>query len=70
MELIQATRSTVTLAFSIQDLEMVNNALNEICNGIDLPEFETRIGAKPEDVKALLKSINAALKRADTAPID
>lgn len=35
------------------DLEIILSALNEICNGIDIFEFETRIGASKDEVKSL-----------------
>jgi len=57
------------VAFSVQELETLNNALNEICNGIDVPEFETRIGVKLEAAQSLLKSIKDALKQSETTPI-
>ena len=69
MNLVTTTHSHATAAFSIQELETINNALNEICNGIDIPEFETRIGVKPEVAQALLRSISDALKQIATSPI-
>ena len=30
------------------------NALNEVCNGIDIFEFETRLGASLDEVKSLM----------------
>jgi hypothetical protein len=68
MRFIQTTGTTITLTFTIQELETVNNALNEICNGIDVPGFETRIGATREDVQALLGSISVALKEVGHGP--
>jgi hypothetical protein len=39
------------------DLLILSNALNEVCNGLDIPEFATRIGAEREDAIRLLKTI-------------
>jgi hypothetical protein len=39
------------------ELLILSNALNEVCNGLDIPEFATRIGAEREDALRLLKSI-------------
>ena len=40
------------------ELDIVQNALNEICNGIALgDEFETRIGTKLADARALLEKV-------------
>jgi len=37
----------------------LNNALNEICNGVDIPQFETRVGYPRERVEALFEQINS-----------
>ena len=43
-----------------QEVAIVQNALNAICNGIALgDEFETRIGSKLADALTLLKKIGA-----------
>ena len=42
------------------ELGIINNALNEVCNGIDLEgEFDTRMGCTVEDARAVLAKINA-----------
>ena len=47
------------LDFSSNELDILQNALNEICNGIDLKgEFETRIGSSRDVVLALLQRIS------------
>ena len=45
------------------DLFIINNALNEICNGVHLDEwdFETRMGVEREEARALLARVNAHL---------
>jgi len=53
---------SVTLQFSKQELELVNNALNEVCNGIDVPEFETRMGCTREELQNLLSEIQKVLE--------
>ena len=47
------------------DLFIFNNALNEICNGVHLDEwdFETRMGVKREEARTLLARVNAQLHR-------
>jgi len=39
-------RATFNIALSRQDLEIINNALNEVCHGLDLEEFVTRMGSE------------------------
>jgi hypothetical protein len=42
------------------ELDIINNALNEICNGIDLEgEFDTRMGCTVEQARAVLTKIHA-----------
>lgn len=43
------------------ELLVLNSALNEVCNGIDMFEFETRIGAPRASVERLLAEVQAAL---------
>lgn len=45
------------------ELLIISSALNEIINGIDLFEFETRIGASKEEVTLLLEKINSELNK-------
>jgi hypothetical protein len=41
------------------ELGIINNALNEVCNGIDLKgEFETRMGCTVEEARAVLAKIH------------
>ena len=51
------------LRISDDELMMLNNALNEVCNGFDLDEFETRIGASRERASELLAAINRLLEQ-------
>ena len=42
------------------ELSIINNALNEVCNGIDLEgEFDTRMGCTVEEAGAVLAKIRA-----------
>ena len=41
------------------ELGIINNALNEVCNGIDLEgEFDTRMGCTVEQARAVLAKIH------------
>mgnify|MGYP001804830874 CR=1 FL=1 len=45
---------------SIEDLMIINNALNEVCNGMDLgTEFQTRMGVEVEEARALLQRVSS-----------
>jgi len=54
------TGRSATLELDRLELTIINNALNEVCNGIDLKgEFDARIGATRENAQKLLKAINS-----------
>ena len=57
MEVINAAAERSQVAIDRDELLIVNAALNEVCNGIAMFEFETRIDADRERVAALLKEI-------------
>ena len=48
-----------------QELVILNNALNEVCNGLDLDEFSIRMGAEIEEVEALLKEVGSIINTID-----
>ena len=46
------------------ELGIINNALNEVCNGIYLEgEFDTRMGCTVEEARKLLAKIHALAPR-------
>ncbi len=48
------------------DLLLINNALNEVCNGVHIEDFEfqTRLGVSREEASALLRRISERLREA------
>ncbi len=50
------------LHFAFAELLTINNALNEVCNGLDDFEFETRMGAEKADVLSLLASVGKVVE--------
>ena len=52
-------------AFTNEELVVINNALNEVCNGLafDDDEFQTRIGYSRAMAQNLLKKIAKALAK-------
>ncbi|CAN5693204.1 hypothetical protein BH18ACI4_BH18ACI4_10200 [soil metagenome] len=58
MEIIESTKDKTIVSLSSTELIIMNNALNEICNGVDIPEFETRVGYSRQQVEALLDQIH------------
>lgn len=63
MRVNKTTRYTADVELSRDELEILNNALNEVCNGLDIEEFSIRMGADKAEVLKLLHRISAALEQ-------
>ncbi|WP_204056854.1 hypothetical protein [Microbispora corallina] len=63
MEIIRATSDAITVSLEPDDAVAINNALNEICNGVHLDEwdFQTRMGVDREQARKVLHAIGAAI---------
>ena len=57
MKVLETTRVRATVELSAEEVHMVNNALNEICNGIDIAEFEVRLGLSRPEVTETLSAV-------------
>jgi hypothetical protein len=59
MEQIAADTEGATIRLSKSELSVVNNALNEVANGVDISdvEFQTRLGQSRSDVRQLLTEV-------------
>jgi hypothetical protein len=51
----------LTAELSFEELEIINNALNEVCNGLDVWDFPIRMGAEKPEVLKLLHQVSTAL---------
>ena len=52
--------SLVTVELSTDEILVLNNAMNEVCNGIHLEgEFGTRMGCSIEEARRLLADIHS-----------
>lgn len=67
MEVIHAAAELSQVSLDRVELLIVNAALNEVCNGIDDFEFETRIGVNRERVASLLSEVGTLLDRMDAS---
>jgi hypothetical protein len=66
MKLERTENNSAIVQLSRHELVILNNALNEICNGIDLgDEFSTRIGAETPEVAVLLSEVGQAIDTLD-----
>lgn len=63
MKVVDISAESSNIGLSLDELLIVNAALNEVCNGMAIFEFETRIGADRERVASLLKEIGLLLDR-------
>jgi hypothetical protein len=61
MNVIDIDGANSQIKFSRDELRILNAALNEICNGISIREFETRIGASRQEVANLLNEIHKTI---------
>jgi hypothetical protein len=57
MELINKSDKKADVRTSLDELLILNNALNEVCNGLDEFEFESRMGVSHAECVELLKKI-------------
>jgi len=55
MNLITPHQDGARLDVTKTELLTIVNALNEVCNGLDIPEFSTRLGVEKEEALDLLK---------------
>jgi hypothetical protein len=61
MQLLHAGRLHTDIRLSWDGLRLINNALNEVCHGIDVPDLDTRLGARRGEARALLDQIGAVI---------
>lgn len=66
MEIINTAAERSQVEIGRDELLIVNATLNEVCNGIAVFEFETRIGADRARVAALLREVGALLDQMDS----
>lgn len=57
MHAIEANKDKIILELSKNELGVLGNALNEVCNGIEVPDFDTKIGVKTENASLILDSL-------------
>jgi hypothetical protein len=65
MQLLKNDSKSIEVRLSIDELLTIHQSLNEVCNGIDLFEFQTRIGVSREEVLHLMKVISQIISKVD-----
>jgi hypothetical protein len=68
MRLIRTAPDEVALHLNKQELGIICNALNEVCHGLDLSEFSTRLGAEKSEVLKLLHRASTAYQEMENPP--
>ena len=63
MQVIQTTKDSASALFTEAELILLNNVLNEVLHGINISEFETRLGASRLEAEELLHQINSLLSK-------
>jgi hypothetical protein len=64
MRVVKVAGSQFEISATETELSILCNCLNEVCNGIHIFEFETRLGATMEDVLSMLDTLLATLRAA------
>ncbi len=65
-QVIESNPDAVTVTLTRDELMIINNALNEVCHGIDLDhdgEFASRVGATRSEAQTLLANLHAAISQ-------
>jgi len=65
MNAIKIEKDKIVLEISKDELGVLSNALNEVCNGIEVWEFDTRLGIQIEDARIMLDSLIEIYKKTD-----
>jgi len=60
MKTIESHRDGATVQLTRDELGILNNAINEVCNALDI-DFSTRMGATREEALDLLREIHQLL---------
>jgi hypothetical protein len=63
MKIERTATGTFLLHASADEMLLLNNAVNEICYGLEVPEFEIRIGVSLAEAQSVLREIGKALDR-------
>lgn len=59
MKLQHISNETVIIEFSKNDLGLIDNALNEVCNGIEVKDFDRKMGVTIDDARKILRDLTS-----------
>jgi hypothetical protein len=63
MNIIKVYNNRIVLEVSSDELGVFVNALNEVCNGIEVPEFDKKIGINIENAENILKFLASIYRK-------
>ena len=66
MKLKNKNLNAADIEVSLDELLILNSALNEVCNGLDQFDFETRVGAPHSEVTILLQKVNSIIDEVES----
>jgi hypothetical protein len=61
MKMLKNQMGTAIIELQADELVILSNALNEVCNGLEIPELSTRMGAELSEISALQEQITSVL---------
>ena len=65
-ELKQSGQSEIKISLSRLEISLLNNLLNEVCNGINIHDFKSKIGITERQARSLLSLVNGSIKEMDS----
>ena len=68
MEVLGKRAGSADIRVTADELLIIGNALNEICHGFDIAEFQTRIGASRTEAQLLLRSVGTLYRDLSQPP--
>jgi hypothetical protein len=63
MQVNQTSKDSASVAFTEAELILISNALNEVLNGLDVPNFDSRLGSSRKEAGELLHQIGSLLSK-------
>ena len=70
MHLRGTGEANALIEFSLDEPRTLNNALNEVCNCLDIREFATRMGVERDDARWLLREVGDAIRAVEERPTE
>ena len=70
MDIIAFEKEKIVLKFSEDDLALLCNALNEVCHGIKVPEFNSSIGMSRKDASIILDFLSSSCENVEKFRLD